>query len=194
VKQLEVGDDPTRTVLLRALRWWWLGAAIAVVIGLVYFAAAGSAASEVSVERSIWFDTPQAVVAAGNFVAETRELRKKLPERPAKWYRLHARILTQIPASSFKTHRRHGRHSAEGLRHSRRTVHIPGKCLWRQPVAAPIPLYNPTTPNNVALAPGTCLGAYEILSLLGSGGMGECIKPAIRGSAGPSPSKSSLEP
>src|SRR4029079_9258749 len=33
--------------------------------------------------------------------------------------------------------------------------------------------YNPATPNLVALGPGTRLGAYDILSLLGRGGMGE---------------------
>jgi len=37
--------------------------------------------------------------------------------------------------------------------------------------------YNPATlPSNVALSPGTRLGAYEILSLIGQGGMGEVYR------------------
>jgi hypothetical protein len=43
-------------------------------------------------------------------------------------------------------------------------------------VATSIPRYNPRTRANMALVPGTRLGAHEIVSLLGSGGMGEIYR------------------
>lgn len=83
VQQVEVGVDPTRSALLRALRWWWLGALVAVIIGFLYYAASGSAASSVTIERSVWFDTPPALAATGgNFVPETVDQASNDPTLP----------------------------------------------------------------------------------------------------------------
>jgi hypothetical protein len=83
VQQIEVGVDPTRSALLRALRWWWLGAGIALLVGLLYFAASGSAASEVTIERSVWFDVPPALaITGGNFVPETVDRTSNDPTLP----------------------------------------------------------------------------------------------------------------
>lgn len=83
VQQGEVGVDPTRSAFLRALRWWWLGIIVAFVVGLLYFAASGSAASEVTIERSVWFDIPPALaLTGGNFVPEAVDQASSDPNLP----------------------------------------------------------------------------------------------------------------
>lgn len=65
-------DDPTRSIVLRALRWWWLGLGIALVVGVAYYASSKESNVATAVAKStLWADNPNALRLSGSMLPET---------------------------------------------------------------------------------------------------------------------------